>query len=101
MFTTSFGFSFAFTDHPPELAFNFAILHVLEQRVQNPTCIPNTLDLFLTSNHSAYAVTLSSPLWSSDHLISVFFPISPIHAPDSPKRRRVLWNCDVKSYGNK
>ena len=34
---------------------------------------PNILDLFLTSNPSAYAVTLSSPLGSSDHnLISVF-----------------------------
>ena len=33
---------------------------------------PNILDLFLISNPSAYAVTLSSPLGSSDHnLISV------------------------------
>ncbi|MPC91206.1 hypothetical protein E2C01_086225 [Portunus trituberculatus] len=42
----------SFTDHPGELAFNFAILHDLEQPVQQPTCIPdrpgdtpNTLDL--------------------------------------------------------
>ena len=39
----------------------------------------NILDLFLISNPSAYAVTLSSPLGSSDHnLISVSCPISPI-----------------------
>ncbi|MPC96618.1 hypothetical protein E2C01_091887 [Portunus trituberculatus] len=69
-----------FTDHPDELAFNFAILHDLEQLVQYPTHIPdhlgdtpNILDLFLTSDPSAYAVTLSSPLGFSDHnLISVF-----------------------------
>ncbi|MPC41753.1 hypothetical protein E2C01_035357 [Portunus trituberculatus] len=43
-----------FTDHPGELAFNFAILHDLEQLVQHTTCIsdrlgdtPNILDLFL------------------------------------------------------
>ncbi|MPC11278.1 hypothetical protein E2C01_003939 [Portunus trituberculatus] len=35
---------------------------------------PNILDLFLTSNPSAYAATLSSPFGSSDHnLISVSF----------------------------
>ncbi|MPC82960.1 hypothetical protein E2C01_077649 [Portunus trituberculatus] len=53
--------------------------------------MPNILDLFLTSNPSAYAVTLSSPLSSSDrNLISVSFPISPIPPQDSPKRR-CLW----------
>ncbi|KAK8385199.1 hypothetical protein O3P69_012186 [Scylla paramamosain] len=70
--------SSSFTDHPGELAFNFAILHDLEQLVQHPTRIPDRLgdtpiilDLFLTSN-PAYAVTLSSPLGSSNHnLISV------------------------------
>ncbi|XP_063889700.1 uncharacterized protein LOC135116266 [Scylla paramamosain] len=42
-----------FTDHPGELAYNFAILHDLEQLVQHPTRIPdclgdtpNILDLF-------------------------------------------------------
>ncbi|MPC10778.1 hypothetical protein E2C01_003420 [Portunus trituberculatus] len=52
--------SSAFTDHPGELVFNFAVLHDLEQLVQHPTCIPdclgdtpNILDLFLTSNPSA------------------------------------------------
>ncbi|MPD00574.1 hypothetical protein E2C01_096055 [Portunus trituberculatus] len=82
-----------FTDHPRELAFNFAILHDIEQLVQHPTRIPdclgdmtNILDLFLTSNPSAYAVTLSSPLGSSDHnLISVSCPISPISPQDPPK----------------
>ncbi|MPC37440.1 hypothetical protein E2C01_030919 [Portunus trituberculatus] len=75
-----------FTDHPGELAFNFAILHDLQQLVQHLTRIPdrlgdtpNILDLFLTSNAFVYAVTLSSPLGSSDHnLISVFCLISPV-----------------------
>ena len=56
-----------FTDHPGELAYNFAILHDLEQLVQHPTRISdrlgdtfNILDLFLICNPSAYAVTLSS-----------------------------------------
>ncbi|KAK8384884.1 hypothetical protein O3P69_014450 [Scylla paramamosain] len=82
----------SFTDHPGELAYNFAILHDLEQLVQHPTRIPdrlgdtpNILDLFLTSNPSAYAVTLSSPLGSSDHnLISLSCPITPIPPQDPP-----------------
>ncbi|MPC71227.1 hypothetical protein E2C01_065499 [Portunus trituberculatus] len=47
------------TDHPSELAFNFAILHNLEQLVQHPTRIPDRLedlpkilDLFHSSNPS-------------------------------------------------
>ncbi|MPC33156.1 hypothetical protein E2C01_026499 [Portunus trituberculatus] len=40
MFTTSFGFSSSFPDNPGELAFNFAILHDLEQLVQHPTRSP-------------------------------------------------------------
>ncbi|MPC55363.1 hypothetical protein E2C01_049296 [Portunus trituberculatus] len=84
-----------FTGHPGELAFNFAILHDLEQLLEHPTHIPdclgdmpNILDLFLTSNNSVYAVTLSSPLGFSDHnLISVSSPISPIPPQDSPKQR--------------
>ncbi|MPC54004.1 hypothetical protein E2C01_047910 [Portunus trituberculatus] len=75
-----------FTDPPGKLAFNFAILHDLEILVQHPIRIPdrlgdtpNILDLFLTSNPSAHAVTLSSPLGSSDHnLTSVSCPISAI-----------------------
>ena len=46
-----------FTDHPGELAYYFAILHDLEQLVQNPTRIPdrlgdtpNILDFFLAPN---------------------------------------------------
>ncbi|MPC84507.1 hypothetical protein E2C01_079246 [Portunus trituberculatus] len=68
-----FWLSTTFTGHPGELAFSFAILHDLEQLVQYPTRIhdrlgdtPNILDIFLTSN-PAYAVTLSSPLVTSDH----------------------------------
>ncbi|MPC86688.1 hypothetical protein E2C01_081524 [Portunus trituberculatus] len=87
--------SFLFTDHPDELSFDFAIFHDLEQLVQHPTRIPDHLGdtpnifyLFLTSNSSAYAVTLSSPLGSSNHnLISVTCPISSIPPQDSPKRR--------------
>ena len=77
-----------FTDHSGKLAYNFAILHDLEQLVQHPTRIPDRLGdtinilvclFFLTSNPSAYVVTLSSPLGPSDHnLISVSYPSSPI-----------------------
>ncbi|MPC32587.1 hypothetical protein E2C01_025905 [Portunus trituberculatus] len=88
-----------FTDYSGELAFNFAILIDLEQLVQHPTRIldrlrdtPNIHDIFLTSNPSAYAATLYSPLGSSDHnFISVSCPISPILPQDSPKRR-CLWH---------
>ncbi|MPC66898.1 hypothetical protein E2C01_061053 [Portunus trituberculatus] len=84
-----------FTDHPGELAFNFAVLHDLEQLAQHPTRIndylgdaPNILDLFLTSSPSAYAVSLSSPLGSSDHnVISVSCPISAFPPKDPPKGR--------------
>ncbi|MPC51034.1 hypothetical protein E2C01_044871 [Portunus trituberculatus] len=96
-----------FTDHPGELAFNFATLHDLEQLVQYPTRIPdrhgdtpNILDLFLTSNPSAYAVTLSSPLGFSDHnLISVPCPISPIPLQDPPKWRYLCRFASV-SWGD-
>ncbi|MPC43805.1 hypothetical protein E2C01_037460 [Portunus trituberculatus] len=98
--------SFPFTDHPGELAFNFAIFHDLAQMVQHPTRIadrlgdtPNILELFLTSNPSAYAVTLSSPLCSSDHnLISIYCPISPIRPQDPPKQRG-LWRFASASWG--
>ncbi|MPC55361.1 hypothetical protein E2C01_049294 [Portunus trituberculatus] len=91
------------TDGGPggELAFIFAILHDLEHLVQHPTRIPdrlgdtpNVLDLFLTSNPSAYAVTLSFPLGSSDHnLIFVSCPISPIPPQDPPKANVSLSFC--------
>ncbi|MPC61598.1 hypothetical protein E2C01_055672 [Portunus trituberculatus] len=95
-----------FTDYPGELAFNFAIHHDLEQLMQHPTRItdrhedtPNILDLFLTSNPSAYDVTLSSPLESYDHnLITVSCPISPILSQDPPKRR-CLWLFASASWG--
>ncbi|MPC41987.1 hypothetical protein E2C01_035599 [Portunus trituberculatus] len=65
---------------------------------------PNILDLFLISNPSAYAVTLSSSLGSSDHkIITVSCPISPIPPQNPPKRRR-LWYLasagwlDLKRY---
>ena len=82
------------TDQHGEQTFNFAILHNLEQLVQFPTHIndrlgdkPNILDIFLTSNPSAYSVKLSSPLGSSNHnLISVTCYIAPMQPQDTPKR---------------
>ncbi|MPC25747.1 hypothetical protein E2C01_018868 [Portunus trituberculatus] len=96
-----------FTDHPGELAFNFAILHALEQLVQYLIRIPdslgdtpNVLDLFLTSNPSGFAVTLSYPSSYSDHnLISVFCPISPI-PPQDPLKRRCLWRFAFAGWGD-
>ncbi|MPC87111.1 hypothetical protein E2C01_081962 [Portunus trituberculatus] len=75
--------------------------------MQHPTRIPDRLgdtlsilDLFLTSNPSAYAVTLSSPLGSSDHnLISVSCPISLI-PPQDPPKQRCLWHLASASWGN-
>ncbi|MPC34213.1 hypothetical protein E2C01_027595 [Portunus trituberculatus] len=80
--------------------------HSKEQLVQHPTRIPdrfgdtpNILDLFLNSNPSAYVVTLSSPLGSSDHnLISVSCPISPI-PPQDPPRRKSLCRFASASWG--
>ncbi|MPC29843.1 Synaptotagmin-1 [Portunus trituberculatus] len=92
-----------FTDHPGELAFKFAILHDLEQLVQHPTRILTVLEIrptfFLTSNLSAYALTVSSPLESSDHnFIFLSCPISPIPSQDPPKRR-CLWRFASASWG--
>ncbi len=92
-------FSPSFTDQPGEQAYNFAILNDLEQLVQHSTRIPdrlgdtpNILDLFLTTNPSAYFVELFSPLGSSDHnLISVSCPIAPV-PPQDPPRRRSFWH---------
>ena len=87
------------TDQPGEQAYVFSILNDLEQLVQHPTRIPdrlgessNILDLFLTTNPSAYSVKLFSPLGSSDHnLISSTCPIAPVRPADPPKKRR-LWH---------
>ncbi|MPC73184.1 hypothetical protein E2C01_067503 [Portunus trituberculatus] len=50
--------------------------------------MPIILDLFLTSNPSAYAVTQSFPLGSSNHnLISVSCLIYPIPSQDPRKQR--------------
>ena len=73
----------------------------------DPTRIPdrlgdtlNILDLFLISNPSAYAVTLSSPLGFSDHkFISVSCPISPI-PPQDPRKRRCLWHFASATWGD-
>ena len=59
---------------------------------------PNILDLFLTSNPSAYSIKLFSPLGSSDHnLISAICPVAPILPVDPPGRRR-LWHFDSASW---
>ncbi|MPC17220.1 hypothetical protein E2C01_010069 [Portunus trituberculatus] len=102
-----FMLSSPFTDHPGELAFNFAILHDLEQLVQHPTCIPDRLgdtpnirDFYLTSNSSAHDVTLSCLLDFSDHnLIYVSCPISPI-PPQDPPKQRCLWQFISARWGN-
>ncbi|MPC28844.1 hypothetical protein E2C01_022055 [Portunus trituberculatus] len=86
-----------FTDNPDELTLNFDILHDLEQLVQHPTLIPdhlgnmpNILNLFFISKPSAYAVTLPSPLDSSDYNhISVSCPVSPFPSQD-PKSEVAL-----------
>ena len=59
---------------------------------------PNILDLFRTSNPSAYSVELSSPLGSSDHnLISVTCPIIPVQPQDPPKRR-CFWHFNSSKW---
>ncbi|MPC38951.1 hypothetical protein E2C01_032469 [Portunus trituberculatus] len=90
-----------FTDHPGELTFSFPILHDLEQLEQHPTRNPdhlggtlNILDLFFTSNPSAYAVILSFSLGSSKSC-----PISSIPPQDTPKRR-CLWRFTSTSWGD-
>ncbi|MPC63990.1 hypothetical protein E2C01_058099 [Portunus trituberculatus] len=83
------------------------ILHDLEQLEQHPTHIsdslgdtPNNLDLFVASNPSAYAVTQSSPLGSSDHnLIYGSCPFSPVPPKDPPKWK-CLWHFASASWGD-
>ena len=95
------------TDSPGEHAFNFYLSNDLEQLVQHPTRIPdrlgdtpNILDLFLTSNPSAYAVELFPPLGSSDHrLISASCPISPV-PPQDPPKKRCLWHFASAQWDN-
>ncbi|MPC51216.1 hypothetical protein E2C01_045059 [Portunus trituberculatus] len=97
--------SFPFSGYPDKLAFNFAILHDLEQLVQHPSRIPDRLgdtsnipDLFLTSNPSTFVVTLSSQLGSSDNnLISVSCSFSPV-PPQDPPKRRCLWHFSSASW---
>ena len=96
-----------FTDSPGEHAFDFSLSNDLEQLVQHPTRIPdrlgdtpNILDLFLTSNPSAYAVELFPPLGSSDHrLISASCPISPV-SPQDPPKKRCLWHYASAQWDN-
>ena len=60
--------------------------------------MPNILDLFLTSNPSAYSVKLSSPLDSSDHnLISVTCSIAPVQPQDPPKQR-CFWHFNSAKW---
>ena len=95
----------AYADQSGEQAYNFSILQDLEQLVQHPTRIPdrlgdtpNILDLFLTTNPSAYSVKLFSPLGSSDHnLISVTCPIAPVPSRDPPKRR-CFWHFNSAKW---
>ena len=91
MFTTSFGFPLLSLTILVNLPIT-AILYDLEQLVQHPTRIPdrlgdtsNILDLFLTTNTSAYAVTLSFPLGSSDH--NLVYVSCPCLGDTSPSPR--------------
>ncbi|MPC11553.1 hypothetical protein E2C01_004221 [Portunus trituberculatus] len=94
-------------DYHCELAFDFAILHDLEQLVQHPTRIPDRLgntpnipDLFLTSNPSLYAVTLSfsvGPLRSQPHIcILSFFSNSSSGFP----KAEVPWRFAFANWGD-
>ncbi|MPC96707.1 hypothetical protein E2C01_091982 [Portunus trituberculatus] len=81
--------TFITPDHPGELAFNFAILHDLEQQVQHHTSIPdllgdtpNILDLFFTSNPSTSAVTWGPPI-TIPYLYLVLFLQSLLKIPQS------------------
>ena len=61
----------------------------------------NIPDLLLTINPSVFAVTLSSPLCSSNHnLISASCPISPIPSQDPPPKWRCLWHFASASWGD-
>ena len=99
MFTTSFGFSL------PSLTIlvDFAILHDIEQLVAKPYSYSwpswrqvQQLDLFLTFNPYAYAVTLFSPLDSSQsHICILSFISNP-----SPPKQRCLWRFASASWGD-
>ena len=73
--------------------------------MQFPTRIPdrlgdttNILDLFLTSNPSAYSVKLFSPLGTSDHnLISVTCPITLVELQDLLKQR-CFWQLNSAKW---
>ncbi|MPC69687.1 hypothetical protein E2C01_063917 [Portunus trituberculatus] len=98
--------SWTFQCSPTALAFNFAILHDLQQLVQHSTRIPDRLgdtpnirDLFLNSNPSDYAVTFSSPLGSSNYsLISVYCPNFSNPSTGFPKAKVSLafWLCQLE-----
>ena len=98
------------TDRPGKLAFYFSINNDLEQLVQCPTRypdrygdVPNLLDLFLTSNPSAYTVETFLPLGTSDHLlISSTCPIAPSRPLERPppSARRRLWHFNAASWSD-
>ena len=86
------------TDMGGREAYNFSLLHDLEQIIQQPTRVPdrhdqspNILDLFFTSNPHLYNPSISSPLGSSDHcLVAVNTSFSP--PPSLPPTSRKLWH---------
>ena len=96
--------SSSFTDQSGEQAFNFAILHDLEQWVQFPSCIPDrppcrhAQHSWSFPNLSAYSVKPSSPLGSSNHnLISITCSITPVQPQDPPKRR-CFWHFNSTKW---
>ena len=96
-----------FPNNPGKPAFNFAILHDLEQLVEQLSRIPYRLgdlfnfpDIFLASNRSAYSITLSPPLGFSNHnLTSVSYPVSS-KPPLDPPKRKCLWCVASSKLGD-
>lgn len=59
--------------------------------------LPNILDIFLTSNPSAYSVQMFFLLNSSDHgLFSVSFPTAPMQSREPPKQRCFWYYASTK-----
>lgn len=83
--------SSSFIDRSGGHALNFALFIDLKQLVQLPLDplgdTANILDLFVTSNPSAYSVQLYSPLGSSDHSLLSYFVGCPI-VPVQPLYKR-------------
>ena len=88
------------TDLGGREAFEFSVLHDLEQIIHQPTRIPdrhdqasNILDLFFTSNPNLYSPTIFSPLGSSDHCL-IAVETNFASPPPLPSTSRRIWHYD-------